>query len=341
MRTPEKTPRILIVDDDASLRQLVARRMRRSGYQVAMCETAEAALVETAAGRAAFDVVITDVHMPAMNGIQLAAILLERRPEQRIIIVTGDPNEAVEQAAQALGPVTFLHKPFALDDVAAAAARAIADAAAVGVVPAEWLSWADERSYAGTGHGERVARAARVIADTMAPAISARSLEDLETAARAHEVGLVERLSASPVDVAWRSAEMLVKCGCSGGAIAAVRHLHERWDGTGGPDRLSGHQIPVVAQLLAAADAIDHYSAAWIHTGMDPLQAVDRAVSLVAAQYDTSFNPDVSHAVSEAKDSLRQICGVQRRSPLPPSVPQPIRPPATEMPARDVTSVMF
>lgn len=337
---PEHVSRILIVDDDAPLRVLVARRMQRAGYHVVTCENAEAALVETEVGRPAFDVVITDVHMPAMNGIELASILLERRPEQRVIIVTGDPNDDIEQAAQALGPVKFLHKPFGLDALAEEVARSIADASNAGVVPPEWLVWADERSYAGPGHGERVARVARVLGHVVKPQLSARSLEDLELAALTHEIGLVERLTASPVDVAWRSAEMLVKSGSSEGAIAAVRHMHERWDGSGGPDRLSGHQIPQLAQLLAAADAIDHYCAAWIHTGMDPMQAADRAAGLVAAQQHSHFNPDVSRSVLESRETIRTICGVERRAPLPTSLP-PIRPPATELPARDTTSVLF
>jgi two-component system, cell cycle response regulator CpdR len=340
MASSASVTRILIVDDDAPLRALVARRLQRAGHQTVACENAEAALVETAAGHLPFDVIITDVHMPAMNGIELATVLLERRPEQRIIVVTGDPNEEVQRAAQGLGPITFLPKPFSLDELAAAVERAIADSAAVGVVPPEWLVWADERSYAGPGHGERVAQVARVIGARLIPPVGPRGLDDLVLAAQAHEIGLIERLTASPIDVAWRSSEMLVKCGCAASAIAAVRHMHERWDGSGGPDRLSAQQIPVLAQLLAAADAVDHYCAAWVHTGMDPAQAADRAVGLIAAQYGTCFNPDISRAAAEARDEIRAICGVARRAPLP-TMAQPLRPPATEVPMRDITSVLF
>jgi len=212
--------RVLVVDDDAMLRELIARTMRRAGNFVVTAEDAEVALAQTELGRAPFDIVVTDVHLPHMNGIELAAILLERRPTQRIVIMTGDPDEAMARDAISRGPVTYLLKPFELFELQSAVNQALAAPRyapvgpldgvrgrldpTIGTVPAEWLLWVDDRSFAGVGHGDRVARTARVLALGMTPPFTARPLAELEVAAWSHEIGLLGGPTANPIEMAWR-----------------------------------------------------------------------------------------------------------------------------------------
>ena len=125
MTSTKRRYRILIVDDDAALRQTVARHMLRLGYDVVTAESAEVALAFTERGNGQFDVVITDVHMSRMSGIELAAALLERRPAQRIVIVTGDPDETFARAAMSGGLVNCLLKPFALSELEAVVNHAL------------------------------------------------------------------------------------------------------------------------------------------------------------------------------------------------------------------------
>ncbi|MGQ0813215.1 MAG: response regulator [Gemmatimonadota bacterium] len=331
MSISRRGTRVLIVDDDAALRELAARSLRQCGHLVVTAEDAEVALAQAELGRPPYDIVIADVHLPNLNGIELATILLGRRPTQRIVIITGDPDEALARDALSRGPVNYLLKPFALFELQAAVNQALsgpryAPTAAhepvsgkpeptIGTVSAEWLLWVDDRSYAGVGHGDRVARTARVIALALTPRFTAKPLAELEVAAWSHEIGLLAGPSANPIESAWRSAEMLQECGSTEGVVVAVRHMYERWDGTGGPAQLREFQVPGSAQVLAAADAIDHYCAAWIQTGMDPVQAADRAVALVVSQQGTCFNPEIARAVSNSRESIRSICGVLRRAP--------------------------
>jgi hypothetical protein len=77
--------------------------------------------------------------------------------------------------------------------------------------------------------------------------------------------------------------------------------------------------------VLAAADSIDHYCAAWIQTGMDPEAAADRAVGLVAAQQGTCFGPDIARAITASREAIRSICGVPRRAPVESQTRQPVR----------------
>lgn len=351
MDTPRKGHRILVVDDDDALREVVGRRMRRAGHFVVTAESAEVALAQTALGRPPFDVVITDVHLPAMNGIELATILLERRPTQRIVIVTGDPDEAMARDAISRGPVSYLLKPFELFELEGVVNQALVQPrygppapgpetrkgveATIGTVPAEWLLWVDDRSYAGVGHGDRVARMARVIALALRPPFSGTALAELEVAAWSHEIGLLGGPCANPVEMAWRGAQMLLECGSSERIVMAVRHMHERWDGSGGPDRLRELGIPGSAQVLAAADAIDHYSAGWIQTGMEPGQAAERAVSLVSAQQATVYNPEIATALIACREAVRSICGVDRRAPVTGDRAEPLRALPFEVVGRD------
>jgi CheY-like chemotaxis protein len=77
--------RLLIVDDDEALRQLLARRFQRLGMSVAEAADGEEALAK--AGNAAFDVALLDLHMPGMTGIELLGRLkalwrIVRKPPQ-------------------------------------------------------------------------------------------------------------------------------------------------------------------------------------------------------------------------------------------------------------------
>ena len=342
MENPKRGHRLLVVDDDDTLRETVGRRMRRCGHFVVTAGSAEAALAHTELGREPYDVVITDVPLGSgMSGIELAAILLERHPAQRIVMVTGDSDEALARDAMARGPVSYLLKPFELFELEAAVNQALATSRygkpvsasmdhasalpTIGTVPAEWLLWVDDHSFAGAGHADRVARGARVLALALKPPFSAVALAELEVAAWSHEIGLLAGATSNTVELAWRSADLLMECGSSESVIRTVRHMHERWDGNGGPDRLRGLEVPGSAQILAAADAIDHYCAAWEHTGIDADQAADRAISLVAAQQGTCFNPEVTMALQASREAVRSICGVVRRTPRTDRARLPVR----------------
>jgi response regulator RpfG family c-di-GMP phosphodiesterase len=329
MRDLRTGSRILVVDDEKALREAIARRLRRAGYVVNTAENAVVAMDLTQFGHPQFDLVITDVHMPpGMSGLDLATVLIERRPTQRIIIMTSDPDEALRREALARGPVNFLEKPFELFELEAAVQQALAPhhsmmtpppsaqrvyrQAAIGTVSAKSLLWVDERSHAGRGHCDRVARMARTIAKSLPRPMTSFEVAELEVAAWSHELALLGGPIANPVEVAWRSAEMLSESGATELVTRIVRHMHEHWNGSGGPEGLVGDAIPLGAQILSVVDAIDHYCAAWLQTGMRPELAAYRAICLVVSQQDSCFNPEVVGLVNLNLDALRTICGVAR-----------------------------
>lgn len=111
--------RILLADDDAATRDLVRRALEGDGHAVTVTEDGAEALERLQADGAAFDLVVTDVQMPAVDGILLAGEALKIRPDLRIVLMSGYA-EALQRTAsfkaQKLGTIT---KPFTLDQIRA------------------------------------------------------------------------------------------------------------------------------------------------------------------------------------------------------------------------------
>lgn len=106
---------ILIVDDEASIREFLEIMLKREGYAVEACASAEEALKTLS--RANFSVVITDIAMPGMNGVELLHKVKQKNPDTAVIIITahGSTESAVE--AMKLGASDYLTKPFQIEEM--------------------------------------------------------------------------------------------------------------------------------------------------------------------------------------------------------------------------------
>lgn len=100
---------ILIIDDEASLRQTLARILQRAGYEVTTAESAELAI--SLINNSNFDLVYMDIRMPGMAGVAALKIIHAKHPELPVILFTAQPdiNSAVE--ALRLGATDYLLKP--------------------------------------------------------------------------------------------------------------------------------------------------------------------------------------------------------------------------------------
>jgi CheY-like chemotaxis protein len=85
---------VLVVDDEPVIRAFIARALTLAGIDVAVAANGREALRLVADGQVRPSVVVTDIEMPAMTGIELAARLLALRPALRIVMMTGDPERA-------------------------------------------------------------------------------------------------------------------------------------------------------------------------------------------------------------------------------------------------------
>jgi two-component system C4-dicarboxylate transport response regulator DctD len=116
--------RIALVEDDEDLRAATAQLLALAGFEVVTFAAAPPALLAIDAG---FEgIVVTDVRMPHMSGIELFSILNERDPTLPVVLVTGHADVAMAVDAIKRGAWDFLSKPFDPDALVAAATRAMA-----------------------------------------------------------------------------------------------------------------------------------------------------------------------------------------------------------------------
>ncbi len=114
---------ILVVDDDEASRVMMIEALRRSGYQLRGADSAEAALALLA--RAPVDLVVTDVRMSGMSGIELVRKVAERYPDILVIVVTAFGNSTVTIDAIRSGAFDFISKPFHPDRLRQVVANAV------------------------------------------------------------------------------------------------------------------------------------------------------------------------------------------------------------------------
>lgn len=103
-------PKVLIVDDEAAVRSLLARWLTGWGYRVKEAASAADALTAMAAEPA--DIVVCDISMPEHDGFWLAERVRATWPATSIIMATGHDESEVVRASRQLGAVAYVTKPF-------------------------------------------------------------------------------------------------------------------------------------------------------------------------------------------------------------------------------------
>jgi len=115
--------RVLVVDDDEQMRRTCARALGHDGWEVVMADSGQAA-IELLRARDEFDCVVSDVHMPGVDGFQLVAEIRRHDDDIPVLLMTGDPS--LDGAVRAInsGAVSYLSKPFDHEMLVSAVARA-------------------------------------------------------------------------------------------------------------------------------------------------------------------------------------------------------------------------
>ncbi len=111
---------ILVVDDDSLVRQIFGEVLAASGYEVTLADSGMAALALLDAAQP--DVVLLDIAMPGMNGLDTLARIISRRPRLPVVMITGNTDIDLATEAVRRGAADYVHKPVDLDDLARAVA---------------------------------------------------------------------------------------------------------------------------------------------------------------------------------------------------------------------------
>ena len=105
--------KVLIVDDEPEVRQLLLEFLAGRGYDVRVAESGSAALVALGADHP--DLVLLDVTMPDMDGVETLRRIVALQPSMPVIMVTANADIATTSKLLAMGAVDYIPKPFDLD----------------------------------------------------------------------------------------------------------------------------------------------------------------------------------------------------------------------------------
>jgi CheY-like chemotaxis protein len=116
--------RVLVVDDEEIVRQSYKLALTDAGYDVSVAANGHDAI--EACRTEHFDVMLADIRMPDMDGLEVAQIMAREFPDVRVIVITGYPSPESAARARQLGLSDYLQKPIAPDRLSAATAAALA-----------------------------------------------------------------------------------------------------------------------------------------------------------------------------------------------------------------------
>ena len=119
-----RVARILVVDDSATTREVLLRHLTGASYEVVVASAVDEAL--DALARDAFDLVVTDIRMPRVSGLDLVRHVRENLRDTEVTVITGYPSVDGAVAAMKRGAADYLTKPFTRDELLGAVERALA-----------------------------------------------------------------------------------------------------------------------------------------------------------------------------------------------------------------------
>lgn len=123
----ERLGRVLVVDDEESIRRIVVRTLTRSGFEVVEAENGERAIAALNAGDNPLmvDAILCDIHMPKINGHEAIAYFRAQYPGVPIVVLTGYPEVDRAVGLMKAGVTDYLVKPISKDDLVRVVAKAV------------------------------------------------------------------------------------------------------------------------------------------------------------------------------------------------------------------------
>lgn len=284
--------RVLIVDDEPLVREMITRKLEEEGLICADAASGEEALQKLQSGD--FDVVLLDIRMPHKSGLETLAEIRIAYPDIAVIIVTVVADIEIAIESMKGGAYDFIIKPIDFDILTLSVDRALERRRLLlenrkyrmyleqrvkeqaDKIKESFLNSVRSLIYAleakdiyTSGHSQRVTDMAVEIAQAMG--LDEAQLEKIRLAGILHDVGKIgvpesilnkpDRLEKYEYDIVKTHSELgeriLGSVITDKEVLQAIRHHHERYDGGGYPDGLSGDNIPRAAKILAVVDAYD------------------------------------------------------------------------------------
>lgn len=332
---------ILVIDDDPNNLKAASHILLKSGMRASCVRSGEDALrFLQKSGERQPDLILLDIHMPGMDGFETLKHLRERNQSIPVVFLTADEDSGSETRGLNAGAMDFIKKPFVPEVLLTRVRHIIAlirlqndlesqvqEKTAAVIAQQEKLNRlsiqivmtlsgaVDAKDPYTNGHSRRVAEYAREIA--LRYGYSPERAQNIYLIGLLHDIGKIgipdtiinkpDRLSDEEYELTRRHPEM----GCRilenipdfpELAIGAHWH-HERFDGKGYPDGLSGTDIPEEARIIAVADSYDAMTSRRSYRDVLPQEVVRAEIEKgVGTQFDPTFAKIMLNMIDSDKE---------------------------------------
>lgn len=317
-------PRILIVDDEPSNLRVLRQVLQTSHYRLSFARSGQDALklIE----KEQVDLILLDIMMPEMTGLEVCKRLKQNPKTAHIpvIFVTALKDSVDEEKGFEIGAVDYIAKPIVPAIVLARVKTHLSlirtdELLNTHIDLIQRLGRAAEYKDNETGmHVQRMSRYAKVIA--LAYGFCEESADDLMMAAPMHDIGkigIADKILLKPGKLTDAEYEVMKTHAQIGAEIlsnpsshlielahsVAITH-HEKWDGTGYPNGLSGEDIPIEGRIVALVDVFDAltserpYKKAW---------PIEEAISYIMEESGKHFDPALPPLLKQELDKILAI----------------------------------
>ena len=317
--------RVLVVDDEEFLRSIVRERLEIAGYIVEEASNGKEALAMAANGHGPYDVLLTDIRMPVMDGIALLSEVAKSCPGTAGIAMSA--NTELDTAVQAMkkGACDYITKPFNFDVLLITIENALRKkdlerqledyrvyARSIDAMIMSLVKALEAKDPYTRGHSERVTLYSMAIATELT--MTGQEREDLHRASVLHDLGKIgvpEAVLNKPgrlteeefAEIKRHPGKAVEILGPSipGSVAIAIKHHHESFDGKGYPSRLSGRNIPLASRIMTIADTFDAMTSTRAYRKALP---VADAIAEIRRCSGTQFDPEIVPAFLACKSKI-------------------------------------
>ncbi len=326
----DTSARILVVDDEEPIRLLFKNQLMTVGYECLTAGSGVEAL--DVLKREIVDIVITDIMMPDMDGIELLSNIKEKHDGADIIVMSGYAQDFAYDKIIELGAKDFIQKPVTLDELLVRLKRVLRERSLLierqqqheelknaYLDTINRLALAAEYKDEDTAdHLVRISRYSVILAQKLG--LPDEMIEAIQYAAPMHDIGkmgIPDSILLKPGKLTPEELEVVKSHTTIGANILAnsksdillVAHdtaltHHEKWDGTGYPRGIAGKDIPLIGRIVGLVDVFDALTTVRPYKNPYPLEV---AIEIITKERGKHMDPELTDLFLDNIDSMLQV----------------------------------